>query len=214
VFYRSGILMVSSWGKRLSVTAGLVSASLIWAAVPADASPPESASAVTAQSSDARYSDRDVVDFLVFGRGAIAESKPELVEAMNTTPVLDAPASITDQLLAEFLEADPAFHDNVTVKAQAGDPYRAEESLKAFADVVQVVAAKHQAPSKGQLTAVPAGDVWAFSNYVVSTQVAVAAAVAVSVLGVVAALAVIAYQRPGEETALVRQTYASKWAGL
>jgi ABC-type spermidine/putrescine transport system permease subunit II len=56
--------------------------------------------------------------------------------------------------------------------------------------------------------------VWAFSNYVVSTQVAVAAAVAVSVLGVVAALAVIAYQRPGEETALVRQTYASKWAGL
>ncbi|UAJ79155.1 hypothetical protein IT072_18420 [Leifsonia sp. ZF2019] len=207
--------MTVSWGKGLAITAGLVSASLLGAAIPANAAPAESASVVETHGSNLQYSDRDVVDFLVFGRGEIAENKPELLEALNMTPVPDAPSSVTDQLLAEFMEEDPTFHEDVTVKAQAGDPYKAEESLKAFSDVVQAVAAKHQVSSNGSMISTRAnGSVWAFSNYVVSTQVAVAAAIAISVIGVVAALAVIAYQRPGDDNAIVRQTYASAWAGL
>lgn len=197
---------------------GLLAASVALAASPAYAAPVNhvsTSSALTASSANLRYSDRDVVDFLVFARGPIAKEKPELVEQLNMTPVLEAPTTVTDEVLAELLAEDPDFHDNVTVKAQAGDPYEAEEALTAFSRDVQAVAAKHQAPTGLQVTAAASsGSVWAFANYVLSVQVAVTAAVAVSVAGVVAALVVIAYQRPGEDSAIVRQSYASALSGL
>ena len=209
--------------SRVGAAAGVVllaaSASLTASPAYADASTesPTGGSARAAATALPRYSDLDVVDFLVFARGPIANDKPQLVEQLNMTPVPEAPASVTDQILAELLAEDPGFHEHVTVKAQAGDPYKAEESLRAFSSVVQAVAAKHEAPTGQQLAATAAaanGSVWAFANYVVSVQVALTAAIAVSVAGVVAALVVIAYQRPGESSDMVRESYASAWSRL
>lgn len=196
------------------VGAGVAIAAMVFSATPAQA-------AVGADASDApsltlRYSDLDVVDFLVFARGPIARDKPELVDQLNMTPVLDAPESVSQQVLTDLVSVDPDFHANVTAKAQANDPYEAEASLQNFTADVNAVAAKYKvAPGTLSRSKKAAnGQVWAFSNYVVSVQVAVAAAVAVSVIGVIAALAVIAYQRPGDSSGITAQKYAASWAAL
>lgn len=136
---------------------------------------------------------------------------------MNMTPVTDVPDSVTQEVLAELLVVDPNFHQNVTVLAQAHDPYKAQASLKNFTADMNAAAAKHHVDSNMITSASVSaanGSVWAFSNWVVSVQAVVAAAVAVSIAGVVAAFVVVAYQRPSDGTAIVGQKYAASWAGM
>ncbi|MGU3411738.1 hypothetical protein ACLBWP_16685 [Microbacterium sp. M1A1_1b] len=203
----------------LSTTAALVAGTTVPAApATAAASPTVPRSAVSASAGALQYSDRDVVDFLVFGRGAIANEHPELLTNMGITTIAGAPASVTDQLLMDLKSVDPAFNKRVTAEAQAGDPYKAEASIKAFNGDVEAVAAKYQVTQKTvravSSSATARGQVYAFANYVVSVQVAVAASLAVSVIGVVAALAVIAYQKPSDSSAIARQDFANSWATL
>lgn len=213
-------MKISRTMLTLSTAAALVAGTTISAtpATAADSAPAARTAAAASASNALHYSDRDIVDFLVFGRGPIATEQPELLKNMNITTVKDAPASVTDQLLTDLKSVDPAFHDRVTVEAQAGDPYKAEASIKAFTADVQAVAAKYQVTQKtvraASTAATANGQVYAFANYVISVQVAVAASLAVSVIGVVAALAVFAYQKPGDSSAITREGYASSWAAL
>jgi SdpC family antimicrobial peptide len=206
----------------LSSTVMLIASSALVAA-PAfavEVAPPRHATATASTSAgdSLPYSDRDVVEFLVFGRGAIAADKPDLATSMGITPIPDAPAHVTDKLLADLMQVDPSFNSRVTVPAQAGDPYMAEASIKAFSADVQKVAAEYRVSEKTLRSASVAADnngqVTGFANYVISTQVVVAAALAVSVLGVVAALVVFAYQNPGDSSSLAREGYAAAWASL
>ncbi|MFJ3385342.1 MULTISPECIES: hypothetical protein [unclassified Curtobacterium] len=204
----------------LSTAAALVAATTISAApaMAADSAPEAHVVASASASTALHYSDRDIVDFLVFGRGPIATEQPELLKSMNITTITEASASVTDRLLTDLKSVDPAFHDRVTAQAQAGDPYKAEASIKAFTEDISAVAAKYQVTQKtvraASTAATANGQVYAFANYVVSVQVAVAASLAVSVIGVVAALAVFAYQKPGDSSAIAREGYASSWASL
>lgn len=206
-----------NWRGTIATAISTVTVIATLAASPAMAeSQPEPISTPTDQTSPV-YSDRDMVDFLVFARGTIANDRPELVSQLGMTPVLDAPDSVTDQLMADLLVVDPLFHENVTKKAQANDPYEAEASLTAFSSDIQAVAAAHKVKAdSSQMAAASAasGSSYAFTNYVVSTQVAVTAVLAASVLGVVAALVVFAYQHPADSSEIARQRYAASWSAI
>ncbi|MDN3478151.1 hypothetical protein QL987_05825 [Curtobacterium sp. APC 4022] len=216
---RGETMKISRTMITLSTAAALVAATTISAA-PATAADtaPAARTVASATTGSLHYSDRDIVDFLVFGRGAIATEQPELLKQMNITTVAEAPASVTDRLLSDLESVDPAFHSRVTAEAQAGDPYKAEASIRAFSKDVEAVAARYQVSQKtvraASTAATANGQVYAFSNYVVSVQVALTASLAVSVIGVVAALAVFAYQKPGDSSAIAREGYASSWASL
>ncbi|RLP82313.1 hypothetical protein D9V34_11020 [Mycetocola lacteus] len=172
------------------------------------------------------FDDRDVVDLLAFGRGPIAEQHPELVRQLGHAAASEAPAELTDTLLADLREVDPDFTARVTRSAQAKDPYRAEAALQAFSDDVTRVAAKYSADNAAPGVASDAavssprpaspynGKVIGFTNVFVSTQVVIAAAVAASVAAVVGALAVIVYQSSGGDSDLIREGFAASLSEL
>lgn len=196
---------------------GVLAVSITLAAVPANAAPVAKASSSAAVAT--KYSDLNVVEFLVFGVGPIAKDRPELLTKLNIPPVPEASLTVVKEVLAGLQSVDPAFHANVTVLAQARDPYKAERALKNFTADVAALAAKEKAAHASQSnlvssSAVGNGAVWAFSNYIVSVQVAITAAAVVSVLAVVAALAVFLYQHPEDTSPLVMQDYASSLGAL
>lgn len=170
------------------------------------------AEAVNAQvKSSARYSDADVVKFFFFGAGPVAEERPDLVKALNIPSQPAVPDSVVTAVLDGLKSVDPAFHKNVTVNAQAGDPYKAEAAFKNL-----VADAKALSDKMSQKTEVSAGGratangIWyAYANVWLSTTVAATAGLAVSVVAVAGALVVFLYQEPTDSSDLVRQNFVS-----
>ena len=209
---------VKKIGILSTVGFGVLAVSITLAALPANAAPAATASS-SAAAATTKYSDLNMVEFLVFGVGPIAKERPELLTKLNISSVPEASSTVIKEVLVGLQSVDPAFHANITVPAQAGDPYKAEHALKNFSADVAALAAKEKAAHASQSNLVSSraagnGSVWAFTNYVVSTQVAVTAAAAVSVLAVVAALAVFLYQHPEDTSPLVMQGYASSLGAL
>jgi SdpC family antimicrobial peptide len=208
---------MKKYGILVTVGFGVLAATVALAAVPANAAP-----AVGTRSSSetaTNYSDLNVVEFLVFGQGPITIDRPELLTELNISSVPQATPAVINEVLVGLQDVDPAFHMNVTIPAQAGDPYEAERALKNFSTDVAALAAKEKEAHASQpililSRAAGTGSVWAFTNYVVSTQVAVAAAAAVSVLAVALALAVLLYEHPEDGSPLVMQNYASSLGSL
>ncbi|TFB87271.1 hypothetical protein E3O44_09095 [Cryobacterium algoricola] len=205
-------------GLLATIGIGILAASITLAAIPASAVP-ISAAASTSATSTVKYQDVDVVGFLVFGVGPIAQDRPELLTKLNITRVPQAPAATIKTLLTGLQSVDPDFHKNVTVNAQARDPYKAQLALTNFSTDMTALTEKEQALHPDQLRSLSTaaagnGSVWAFTNYVVSTQVAVTAAAAVSVLAVLAALVVFLYQHPKDGSTLIMQDDASALGAL
>ncbi|WP_030143825.1 hypothetical protein [Mycetocola saprophilus] len=212
--------------KTLAALALTATLAIVPAALPAQAATATTQSANQTTTRAAAFDDRAVVDLLAFGRGPIAEQRPELVRQLGHAGASSAPADLTDTLLADLREVDPDFTARVTTGAQAKDPYRAETALQAFSDDVALVAAKYStgsatpgtrsdATASSPLTVSPYnGKVVGFTNVFVSTQVVIAAAVAASVAAVVGALAVIVYQSPSGDTDLIREGLAASLSEL
>lgn len=213
--------------KSIGAIALTATLAIVPAALPAQASTAEASTgqATTEPASNTQtaprattFDDRDVVDLLAFGRGPIAEQRPELVRQLGHAAASEAPAALTDTLLADLRKVNPSFTVRVTQNAQAQDPYRADAALQNFSDDITRVSATYVAAGDADATAASAnpynGQVIGFTNVFVSTQVVVAAAVAASVLAVVGALAVIVYQSPSGDTDLVREGFAASLSAL
>lgn len=195
----------------IAATAGMTTPA--YAVEPSSGHPASVGSVVNHQ---LKYSDADVVDFLIFARGAIARDKPQLITTMNLRTVTDAPQSATTDALKDLLAVDPKFHENVTVKAQAGDPYLAQASLQAFAKDMYAVAAKNRVNTNAvnANSRVTPNFGWAYANWYVSVDNVVAVTVAVSVAGAALAFVVWLYQRPADSSAIADQRYAASWGSL
>jgi SdpC family antimicrobial peptide len=139
-------------------------------------------SAVTQQDSVERepYSDLDVVMLFLAGRGPIAERYPDLADTLVPNKAPQQPQAAYQAVLDQLLTVDPAFHENVTVPIQSGDPYLSEAALERFrSDILLFAPAQPSGVGMGRC----AIGVWFF----------VASAVAVVVAAVVGAVAVPVY---------------------
>ncbi|WP_328811771.1 hypothetical protein [Rhodococcus sp. NBC_00294] len=91
---------------------------------------PARASLSSPVSTEASYSDRDVLKLLLAGQGQLASDRPELLNVLGFSA--DKPASdegALDRVVSDYLSAHPDFHETVSVPFQSGDPARIDSAL-------------------------------------------------------------------------------------
>jgi SdpC family antimicrobial peptide len=80
------------------------------------------------------YQDMDVLQFLVLSEGAIAEDHPKLAAQLGfVSPPPETDRAATRQLMLDYLDAHPDFHERVATRVQSGDPVRVDRALERFA---------------------------------------------------------------------------------
>lgn len=163
--------------KFFKASLGLVtgSALVLGATSAASAAPLPQEKPAVSTTVDEQYSDADVVEFLVFGSGDIADNNPEQVEKLglkseNVTE--DVVESATEQILA----ADPAFHTHVTESVLSGNPYQVREGLTSLSETLEGVA-QDQIPGDVSTNCV----VWGVINVLVAIELVVAGALVIVV---------------------------------
>lgn len=135
---------------------------------------PQTKSPAAAATSE-QYTDADVVEFLVFGSGDIAENNPEQVEKLglkSETVAADVVESATEQIIT----ADPDFHTHVTEAVLSGNPYQVREGLASLSDTLEDVA-QDQIPGDVSTNCV----VWGVINVLVAIELVVAGALVIVV---------------------------------
>lgn len=207
--------------KRIGylTTSAVLAVALMISATPAQAAvqSTEAHSTSAATRASERYSDADVVKFFFFGTGPIASARPDLVKALNIPSQPSVPDSVVKLVVDGLKSVDPAFHANVTLNAQAGDPYKAEAAFKnlvADAKALSDKMSSTQAPASSAARATANGIWYAFANVWLSTTVVATAGLAVSVVAVAGALVVFAYQEPSDTSDLVSQNFAAALSTL
>ncbi|KHK96037.1 hypothetical protein LK09_16945 [Microbacterium mangrovi] len=207
------------------ITAGALASSSLTAAPsqPQD-SGADSASQVVAaadspQPQDPKYSDADIVEFFLFGRGPAADDRPDLIESLGIVVQPEPNASTVSGIVRTLTTADPSFHERVTAQLQARDPYKAEAGMKAFASDLRGITATASASTgpRRLLTSKAVSSGWAvgqnyialYNTAVVSVGFAVSVALVASIAGVVLAF----YERPDDTSDLRQQQYAQALAG-
>jgi len=95
---------------------------------------PGRASLVRTERSATRYTDAQVLRFLVLAEGKIAADHPQLAPSLGFTPAsAEVDRAAADRLMADYLAATPDFHGRVSVPVQSGDPKRVDAALERFA---------------------------------------------------------------------------------
>jgi hypothetical protein len=113
-----------------------VSAATTVPAMPAQAAVPTTQHEVTAER--VPLSDRNVIE-LFTGQGRIIAEHPELAKYVPSGEQQLTAAQIS-AVTAEYENAYPQFHDNITVPLQSGDPYQVLDALHAFEAATQRIA--------------------------------------------------------------------------
>jgi len=170
--------------KFLTATLGAVTgaALVLGATNAASAAPLQVPHAAADTAAVEEYTDADVVEFLVFGSGDIAENNPEQVQKLGLQSE-EVTADVVDNATEQILAADPDFHVHVTEAVLSGNPYQVREGLTAFSDTLEDVA-QDQVPGDVSTNCV----VWGVINVFVAIELVVAGALVV----------VVAYQ--GDDT--------------
>lgn len=103
--------------------------------------PTNSVTTTTHQDAEAgSYSDHDIISFLVLGTGPIYEAHKALTPYAPETD--SVPIETQDEMLALYLETEPAFNALVTVPLQSGDPRLVDQALASFSEISYDVAVK------------------------------------------------------------------------
>jgi hypothetical protein len=167
-----------------------------------------------------KYTDSDIVEFFVWGRGPAAVARPDLLATLGITPQSKPTPSVLATTVADFKAVDSHFHGGVTLALQAHDPYRTQSGIEEFSTDIQTLVA-HSSPNSSPTIAaasraVPDGSVYGSTNYLLFTQVAVSAALVLAVAGVVSIGVVFLafYQKPADQSNLIAQTYADALSQL
>lgn len=199
----------------MSTAAACVAGALLLTAIPANASP---AVKSTSKVATTRYSDLDVVDFLLFGRGPIAVAEPGVLTRFGITPVPNAPASAVSGALSQLQAVDPHFHANVTVLLQEHDPYAAQKGLANFTADLKTLVSKAKASGVSSAVASPDGEnaVYTTNYYVVDNDIAQSFTAVTSFILAAEATAVwlTFYQHTTDGSAFDAQNAAQALAGL
>ncbi|MBO9048193.1 hypothetical protein JG550_002982 [Curtobacterium flaccumfaciens pv. flaccumfaciens] len=114
-------------------------------ALPAHATSPTTQHQVAAER--AALSDRNVIE-LFTGQGRIIAEHPELAKYVPSGEQKLTAAQIS-AVTAEYQNAYPQFHDNITVPLQSGDPYRVLDALHAFETTTERIATSEPATITG-----------------------------------------------------------------
>ena len=144
------------------------------------------------------YTDAEVVEFLVFGSGEIAENNPEQVAALGMKSE-KVPQSVVATATEEIVKADPDFHVHVTEAVLSGNPYQVREGLTSFSETLEGVA-QDQVPGDVSTNCV----VWGVVNVLVALEVAVVGAI----------VAVVAYRKGDSSTRFSRDEIAASLTAL
>jgi len=122
-----------------------VSAAATVPALPAQATSPTTQHQVAAER--AALSDRNVIE-LFTGQGRIIAEHPELAKYVPSGEQKLTVAQIS-AVTAEYQNAYPQFHENITVPLQSGDPYRVLDALHAFETATERIATSESATITG-----------------------------------------------------------------
>ncbi|GHG81160.1 sporulation delaying protein family toxin [Streptomyces griseocarneus] len=132
--------------------------------------------------SKTKYSDREVVSFLVFGRGKAADDNPALAKKIRDRR---ADSTVTEEqlsyLMGKLHKIDPAFHANVTEAVQAKDPFVVQEGMERLNDDLKKYIAEDAGDVDMSTDAADRADgkVWKKSNIVAVANIAAGINVAV-----------------------------------
>ncbi|MER8182732.1 sporulation delaying protein family toxin [Kitasatospora sp. NPDC094015] len=164
--------------------AGATLAATLMAGVAGTASAADAGTAGAAPArsvAQASYSDRDVVDFLVFGQGQAATAHPELARQIRDrrgdTSVTDAQLS---SLVQGMQQADPEYHARVTEAVQSKDPFVVQQGMVSLNEDLKGYIATNSGANTLDSASIarPNGWVWTKSNIVTVANVAAAINVA------------------------------------
>ncbi|ERK71384.1 hypothetical protein N136_02264 [Leifsonia aquatica ATCC 14665] len=132
------------------------------------------------QTAASTYNDLDIVMLFLAGRGRIADAHPGLAEKLVPVKAPEQPQAAYESVLEALYEADPGFHDLVTIPLQSGDPFAVEAAIVQFrADIESFAPAQDTGAAVGRCVV----GIWFF----------IGSAVAVVVAAVVGAVAVPVY---------------------
>ncbi|MDR6169139.1 hypothetical protein [Curtobacterium sp. SORGH_AS_0776] len=121
-----------------------VSAAITVPALPAQAATPTTHHLAAER---APLSDRNVIE-LFTGQGRIIAEHPELATYVPSAEQKLTAAQIS-AVTAEYKNAYPQFHDNITIPLQSGDPYRVLDALHAFETATERIATSQPAAITG-----------------------------------------------------------------
>ncbi|MCS4277310.1 SdpC family antimicrobial peptide [Mycetocola sp. BIGb0189] len=128
-----------------------------------------------ASSTTDAYTDADVVEFLVFGSGAVAKNNPSEVKKLGLKSQTVSPETVT-AATGQIVAADPNFRTHVAKAVLSGNPYKIRQGLKSFTGTLEKVA-QDQIPGDISTNCV----IWGIVNVLVAIELVVAGAVVVVV---------------------------------
>lgn len=156
--------------SKLLVGSALTGAMVFTGASAQAAAPTQDQSAASHASSQAAYSDSDVVALVLFAKGPIADENPTLAKKIQgQRPKAKISMNSIDDFTAELKNIDPQFHERVALAVQQGDPYKAQDGLKRLnRDISEWLKAKNVNPkTDGKMKA--NGWVW-HDSYIATEQ--------------------------------------------
>lgn len=136
------------------------------------------------------YTDEEIAEYLLTGEGKVTNDTPSLANIMlSGTEGHQFTDEEVSYLVGLVTEANPSWHEEVTVPLQSGDPFQTENALRAFGETVDKAILPADAGSiEGRCLVAPFAVVY---GYVVVFVLAAAA--------VVAAPAFAIYYQPDSE---------------
>lgn len=137
----------------------------------------------------AKYSDDEVLQFLVFGDGRVSEDNPGLADSLGFKQAEEgADRSAANALIADYHAAHPQVVARISANLQSGSPVHVDRALQEFATSLNAYAQKvyNAKPAKSKDVYSTNGSNWAWTATWLAAAAVVAAGAAAVVYGAVA----------------------------
>ncbi|WP_165068156.1 hypothetical protein [Marisediminicola senii] len=146
------------------------------------------ATVAQAQLPAAKYSEADVLQFLVFGDGAISTDSPGLAESLGFTQAPEGTDRTGANLfIADYHAAHPVEVARISANLQSGSPVHVDRALQEFATSLNAYAQQvYDIKPTSKDTYATAGSNWAWTATWLAAAAVVAAGAAAVVYGAVA----------------------------
>lgn len=139
-----GRLALRTRGRRIAAASAVTVSALVAAPI---------ASAAINQPQHKAYNDVDVVQYVVFASGRIAQQHPDLAARIRHGRTIKQPsAGQLRQLVTVMKKYDPAYTQKVTNVLLKGDPYAATPALQRLGEDLTAVLAPKQAAHGASLS--------------------------------------------------------------
>ena len=159
-----------------------------------------------------KYSDEEIVGLFVFGAGRAAIDHPDIVTKYVRVSQPNVSETTISDLTSQLREANPHFHQEVTVPIQSSDPESILEEQNAFGAALSAIT-KNTPPASDRL-AVGRCALWVAAAGAVVIVVAVAGGAVVQTLVAFNVNWVVAYTQPGESSDFSREMKAADIAAI